>query len=72
VRCHEKDFEKGRTYRRGYQFVSYGGLVQLTITHGLNEVDDHLSQTLSKEDNANMIHTKIAEIVINYNTAEEA
>ena len=72
MRCHEKDFERGRTYRRGYQLVSYDGLLQLTITHGLNEVDDLLSQTLSKEDNANMIHTKIAEIVINYNAAEEA
>jgi ferritin-like metal-binding protein YciE len=55
-----------------YEIASYGGLVQLAITLGLNDVADLLAQTLSEEKDADMILSEIAENNINYKAAEEA
>lgn len=55
-----------------YEIASYGGLVQLAITLGLNDVSDLLAQTLAEEKDADTILSEIAENNINYNAAEEA
>ena len=55
-----------------YEIASYGGLVQLAITLGLNEVSDLLAETLEEEKEADGILSEIAENNVNYNAAEEA
>lgn len=55
-----------------YEIASYGGLVQLAITLGLNDVADLLAETLSEEKEADLILSEIAENNINYKAAEEA
>jgi ferritin-like metal-binding protein YciE len=55
-----------------YEIASYGGLVQLAITLGLNDVADLLATTLSEEKEADLILSEIAENNVNYKAAEEA
>jgi len=55
-----------------YEIASYGGLHQLALTLGLNDVAEILEQTLTEEKEADMKLTTIAENEINYNAAEEA
>jgi ferritin-like metal-binding protein YciE len=55
-----------------YEIASYGGLVQLAMTLGLNDVADLLAQTLGEEKDADSILSEIAENSVNYKAAEEA
>jgi ferritin-like metal-binding protein YciE len=55
-----------------YEIASYGGLQQLAVTLGLNEVADLLAQTLEEEKNADSKLTAVAESDINYQAAGEA
>jgi len=55
-----------------YEIASYGGLHQLAITLGLDEVASLLEQTLNEEKQADVKLTEIAENDINYKAAEEA
>lgn len=54
-----------------YEIASYGGLVQLAITLGHNEVADLLEQTLEEEEDTDHDLTEIAESFINFEAAEE-
>ncbi|MCL4640632.1 MULTISPECIES: YciE/YciF ferroxidase family protein [Olivibacter] len=55
-----------------YEIASYGGLQQLAVTLGLNEVANLLEQTLIEEKTADQLLTDVAENDINYQAAEEA
>ena len=55
-----------------YEIATYGGLVQLAITLGLNGVAEVLSETLAEEKDTDALFTEIAENNINYKAAEEA
>jgi len=54
-----------------YEIATYGGLVQLTNTLGLEEVAGLLQQTLEEEKQCDETLTGIAENNINYEAAEE-
>lgn len=55
-----------------YEIATYGGIHQLAITLGLNEVADILAETLAEEKTADQKLTDVAENSVNYNAAEEA
>lgn len=55
-----------------YEIATYGGLHQLAITLGLNDVADILAQTLAEEKAADQKLTEVAEDSVNYKAAEEA
>ncbi len=54
-----------------YEISTYGGLTQLAVTLGIDDVADLLSQTLAEEKEADSTLTDIAENNINYEAAEE-
>jgi ferritin-like metal-binding protein YciE len=54
-----------------YEISTYGGLAQLAMTLGLDEVSSILNQTLEEEKEADLLLTGIAENDINYEAAEE-
>ncbi len=54
-----------------YEISTYGGLHQLAITLGLDEIADLLAQTLEEEKETDQALTDIAENNINYEAAEE-
>jgi ferritin-like metal-binding protein YciE len=54
-----------------YEISTYGGLHQLAITLGLEEVADILEQTLDEEKETDKKLTEIAENSVNYEAAEE-
>ena len=54
-----------------YEIATYGGLRQLAITLGNNEVAQLLQQTLDEEKETDVLLTQIAENDINYQAAEE-
>jgi ferritin-like metal-binding protein YciE len=55
-----------------YEIATYGGLYQLAVTLGLDEVADLLAQTLIEEKAADQLLTEVAENDINYQAADEA
>ena len=55
-----------------YEISTYGGLYQLAITLGLEDVADILEQTLEEEKETDEKLTEIAENSVNYEAAEEA
>ncbi|MDT3401452.1 YciE/YciF ferroxidase family protein [Mucilaginibacter terrae] len=55
-----------------YEIATYGGLHQLAVTLGLNEVAELLAQTLAEEKAADKQLTDVAENDINYQAAAEA
>jgi len=55
-----------------YEIATYGGLTQLAITLGLDDVADLLTLTLSEEKEADELLTEIAENDVNYKAADEA
>jgi ferritin-like metal-binding protein YciE len=55
-----------------YEIATYGGLAQLAVTLGLNEVAAILEETLAEEKNSDRLLTDIAENNINFKAAEEA
>lgn len=55
-----------------YEIASYGGIHQLAITLGLDEIASVLEQTLTEEKQADIKLSEIAEKDINYRAAEEA
>ena len=54
-----------------YEIATYGGLVQLAKTMGMNEVADLLGQTLAEEKEADQTLTDIAENNINLEDEQE-
>jgi len=54
-----------------YEIATYGGLVQLAKTLGLDEVADVLEETLEEEKEADINLTDIAENSVNYQAATE-
>ena len=54
-----------------YEIATYGGLVQLAKTLGLEDCADVMMQTLNDEKKADEVLTEIAENNINYQSAEE-
>jgi ferritin-like metal-binding protein YciE len=48
-----------------YEIATYGGLVQLAITMGLDEAADILDRTLTEEEDTDVLLTEIAESDIN-------
>lgn len=54
-----------------YEISTYGGLHQLAITLGLEDVADILEQTLEEEKETDEKLTEIAENSVNYEAAEE-
>lgn len=54
-----------------YEISTYGGLHQLAITLGLDEVADILAETLEEEKETDEKLTEIAENSVNYEAAEE-
>jgi ferritin-like metal-binding protein YciE len=54
-----------------YEIATYGGLVQLALTVGLDEVADLLDRTLSEEEETDRLLTDIAESSINIEAEEE-
>ena len=54
-----------------YEIATYGGLVQLAITMGLNRAADILDKTLIEEENTDALLTYIAESYINIEAEEE-
>ncbi|MES2430879.1 MAG: ferritin-like domain-containing protein [Bacteroidota bacterium] len=54
-----------------YEIATYGGLVQLAITMGLNESADLLEKTLGEEEDTDESLTDIAERFINIEASEE-
>lgn len=54
-----------------YEIATYGGLAQLAVTIGLNDVADLLRQTLDEEKQTDEKLTEIAEQSVNYQAAEE-
>ena len=55
-----------------YEIATYGGLVQLATTLGLDEAAELLNATLEEEKEADMMLSDIAENNVNYSAAEEA
>ena len=55
-----------------YEIATYGGLYQLAVTLGLDEVASLLEQTLIEEKAADQLLTEVAENDINYQAADEA
>lgn len=55
-----------------YEIATYGGLVQVAATLGLEEVSALLEQTLGEEKEADQTLTGIAESDLNYKASEEA
>jgi len=55
-----------------YEIATYGGLQQLAITLGLDDVAEILQQTLAEEKAADEKLTEVAEADINYSAAKEA
>ncbi len=54
-----------------YEISTYGGLHQLAITLGLDDIADLLEQTLNEEKDTDEKLTEIAENSVNYEAAEE-
>ena len=54
-----------------YEIATYGGLVQLAITVGLNEISELLDKTLIEEEQTDSLLTDIAERYINIEAEEE-
>jgi len=54
-----------------YEIATYGGLVQLAITMGLNKAADILDETLMEEDNTDKQLTDIAENFVNIEADQE-
>lgn len=54
-----------------YEIATYGGLAQLAITLGLNDIAEILTTTLDEEKEADETLTGIAENDINYEAAQE-
>lgn len=54
-----------------YEIATYGGLVQLATTLGLDDVADLLKQTLEEEKETDRLLTEIAESDVNYEAATE-
>jgi ferritin-like metal-binding protein YciE len=54
-----------------YEIATYGGLVQLATTLGLEDVAEILSQTLNEENLADQLLTEVAENDVNYKAADE-
>ena len=54
-----------------YEIATYGGLVQLSITMGLDRAADLLDKTLSEEEDTDKALTRIAERHINIEADEE-
>jgi len=54
-----------------YEISTYGGLHQLAMTLGLDEVADILAETLEEEKETDEKLTEIAENSVNYEAAEE-
>jgi len=54
-----------------YEIATYGGLAQLAITLGLDDVADILRQTLEEEKQTDELLTQIAESDVNYEAATE-
>jgi ferritin-like metal-binding protein YciE len=54
-----------------YEIATYGSLVQLAKTIGMNDVADLLGQTLAEEKEADQVLTQIAESNINEEGAQE-
>jgi len=55
-----------------YEIATYGGLHQLAITLGLNDVAEILAETLAEEKAADQKLTDVAETSVNYTAADEA
>ncbi|MNR09857.1 hypothetical protein D3C85_1260790 [compost metagenome] len=55
-----------------YEIASYGGLHQLSLTLGLEDVAEILAQTLEEEKKADQKLTEVAEKDINYKASQEA
>jgi ferritin-like metal-binding protein YciE len=55
-----------------YEIATYGGLVQLAITIGHQEVADTLDKTLMEEEDTDRLLTRIAEWHINIEAEEES
>ena len=55
-----------------YEIATYGGIHQLAITLGLDEVAELLAKTLEEEKAADQKLTEVAENSVNYTAAEEA
>jgi ferritin-like metal-binding protein YciE len=54
-----------------YEIATYGGLHQLALTMGHNEVAELLEQTLNEEKDADQLLTQIAEEHVNYDANSE-
>ena len=54
-----------------YEISTYGGLRQLAVTLGLNEVAKLLGETLEEEKQTDVLLTQIAENSVNYAAADE-
>lgn len=54
-----------------YEIATYGGLVQLAVTMGLNRAAELLDKTLKEEENTDLLLTEIAERFINIEAEEE-
>jgi ferritin-like metal-binding protein YciE len=54
-----------------YEIASYGGLVQLANTLGLNEISEILATTLQEEKESDLLLSSIAENHVNYAAAQE-
>jgi ferritin-like metal-binding protein YciE len=54
-----------------YEIASYGGLVALALTMGLERAADILDKSLAEEENANQLLTDIAETYINVEAEHE-
>lgn len=54
-----------------YEIATYGGLVQLALTMGLDEAADILDRTLIEEEQTDLLLTDIAETQINFEAEEE-
>lgn len=54
-----------------YEIASYGGLVQLAKTLGLDEISDILGTTLQEEKESDLLLSSIAENNVNYAAAQE-
>jgi ferritin-like metal-binding protein YciE len=55
-----------------YEIATYGGLAQLAITLGLDDVAEILAQTLEEEKTADQLLSEVAENNVNYKASEEA
>ncbi|KAA5536159.1 ferritin-like domain-containing protein [Taibaiella lutea] len=55
-----------------YEIATYGGLCQVAMTLGLDDVAELLEQTLTEEKEADRLLTEVAENNINFKASEEA